>query len=121
MDEAIKELYQKNGIGHILAISGLHISLLGMSVYKVLLHLPIPKWCILVISGMFLVLYCFMVGISASAFRALVMFSFFLVSKWLKRSYDMITAMGFAAMVWLMLYPVRCELHRHRQRCCSHL
>ena len=105
MDEEIKELYQKNGIAHILAISGLHISLLGMSVYRVLLHLPISKWCILVISGMFLVLYCFMVGISASAFRALVMFSFFLVSKWLKRSYDMITAMGFAAMVWLMLYP----------------
>lgn len=105
MDEETKELYQKNGIAHILAISGLHISLLGMSVYRVLLHLPIPKWCILVISGMFLVLYCFMVGISASAFRALVMFSFFLVSKWLKRSYDMITAMGFAAMVWLMLYP----------------
>lgn len=105
MDEETKELYQKNGIAHILAISGLHISLLGMSVYKVLLHMPIPKWGILTISGMFLVLYCLMVGISASAFRALVMFSFFLVSKWLKRSYDMITAMAFSAMVWLMLYP----------------
>ncbi len=105
MDEETKELYQKNGIAHILAISGLHISLLGMSVYKVLLHLPMPRWCILVISGMFLILYCLMVGISASAFRALIMFSFFLVSKWLKRSYDMITAMAFSAMVWLMLYP----------------
>ena len=105
MDEETKELYRKNGIAHILAISGLHISLLGMSVYKVLLHLPMPKSCILIISGTFLVLYCLMVGITASAFRALVMFSFFLVSKWLKRSYDMITAMGFSAMVWLMLYP----------------
>ena len=105
MDEETKELYQKNGIAHILAISGLHISLLGMAVYRVLLHLPIPKWCILTISGLFLVLYCFMVGISASAFRALIMFSFFLVSKWLKRSYDMITAMAFSAMIWLMLYP----------------
>lgn len=105
MDEETKELYQKNGIAHILAISGLHISLLGMSVYKVLLHLPLPKWCILFISGTFLVLYCLMVGVSASAFRALVMFSFFLVSKWLKRSYDMITAMAFSAMLWLMIWP----------------
>ncbi len=105
MDEETKELYQKNGIAHILAISGLHISLLGMSVYRVLLHLPIPKWCVLLISGVFLVLYCFMVGVSASAFRALIMFAFFLVSKWLKRSYDMVTAMAFSAMVWLMFQP----------------
>jgi len=105
MDEETKELYQKNGIAHILAISGLHISLLGMSVYKVLLHLPFPKWCVLLISGSFLVLYCLMVGMSASAFRALIMFSFFLVSKLLKRSYDMITAMAFSAMIWLIFHP----------------
>jgi len=105
MDEETKELYQKNGIAHILAISGLHISLLGMSVYKVLVRLPIPKVCVLSVSGLFLVLYCLMVGLSASAFRALVMFSFFLVSKWLKRSYDMITAMAFSAMIWLLFYP----------------
>jgi len=105
MDEETKDLYQKNGIAHILAISGLHISLLGMSVYKVLLHLPLPKWFVLFVSGFFLVLYCLMVGVSASAFRALVMFSFFLISKWLKRSYDMITAMAFSAVVWLMMHP----------------
>ena len=105
MDEETKELYQRNGIAHILAISGLHISLLGMTIYKMFLHLPVPKWCILSVSGCLLVLYCFMVGISASAFRALVMFSFFLISKWLKRSYDMITAMAFAAMAWLFVHP----------------
>lgn len=105
MDEETKELYQKNGIAHILAISGLHISLLGMSVYKILRYLPVPGWCVLLTSGTFLILYCFMVGVSASAFRALVMFSFFLISKWLKRSYDMITAMAFSAMLWLMFRP----------------
>ncbi len=105
MDEETKELYQKNGIAHILAISGLHISLLGMTIYKVLMYMPVPKWCVLLVSGFFLILYCLMVGVSASTFRALLMFSFFLMSKWLKRSYDMITAMAFSAMVWLLLYP----------------
>lgn len=105
MDEETKELYQKNGIAHILAISGLHISLLGMSVYRALLYMPVPKWCVLIISGTFLLLYCLMVGVSASAFRALIMFSFFLASKWLKRSYDMITAMAFSAMIWLLFQP----------------
>jgi len=105
MDEETKELYQKNGIAHILAISGLHISLLGMTIYNALVRLPFPKWFVPGISGIFLVLYCFMVGISASAFRALVMFSFFLISKLLKRSYDMITAMAFSAMLWLLFHP----------------
>ena len=30
MDDSVKELYQKNGMGHILAISGLHISFIGL-------------------------------------------------------------------------------------------
>ena len=29
MDSEVKELYQKSGISHLLAISGLHISLIG--------------------------------------------------------------------------------------------
>ncbi len=105
MDEETKELYQKNGIAHILAISGLHISLLGMMLYKGIGYLPIPVWCVSAVSGFFLVLYCFMVGISASTFRALVMFALFLISKWLKRSYDMITGMAFSAVVWLLFHP----------------
>ena len=35
MDSEMKELYQKNGIGHILAISGLHISFIGLGLYVV--------------------------------------------------------------------------------------
>ena len=34
-----KSLYQRNGISHILAISGLHLSLLGMGIYNVLLKI----------------------------------------------------------------------------------
>lgn len=30
MDAEVKALYQRNGIAHILSISGLHITLLGM-------------------------------------------------------------------------------------------
>ena len=34
LDLEMKKLYQKNGLGHLLAISGLHMSLIGMSVYR---------------------------------------------------------------------------------------
>lgn len=36
LDPEVKKLYQKNGLGHLLAISGLHMSLIGMSVYRLL-------------------------------------------------------------------------------------
>ena len=36
IDSETKELFTKNGIAHILAISGLHISFLAMSLYKLL-------------------------------------------------------------------------------------
>lgn len=34
LDINIKKLYQKSGISHLLAISGLHISIIGMAIYK---------------------------------------------------------------------------------------
>ena len=36
LETEVRQLYQKNGISHILAISGLHISVLGIGVYKML-------------------------------------------------------------------------------------
>ncbi len=105
LDEETKELYQDNGIAHILAISGLHISLLGMSVYRLLRRLPFPHWISLFGSELFLLLYGCMVGFSASAFRAIGMFTFFLVSKICKRSYDMLTAVAFVAILQLMIHP----------------
>ena len=36
LNEDVKELYKRNGIMHIMAISGLHISMLGMGLYRIL-------------------------------------------------------------------------------------
>ena len=35
MDPDTKELYQASGIGHILAISGLHLSFIGIGAYRI--------------------------------------------------------------------------------------
>ena len=105
LDKETKELYQDNGIAHILAISGLHISMLGIAVYKLLRRLPIPHAISLFGSEIFLLLYGCMVGFSASAFRAIGMFTFFLLGKICKRSYDMLTAAAFTGMLQLLIHP----------------
>lgn len=105
IDTDVKELFQKNGIAHILAISGLHLSLIGMSIYRCLNRLPIPLWTVITICEIIMILYCIMVGFSASAFRALFMFSLFLFAKVVKRTYDLITALAASCISILLMQP----------------
>lgn len=106
IDPDIKDSFAKNGIAHILAISGLHISFLGMAVYKLLKRIGVSVRGCAVSSGILIALYGIMVGFSASAFRAICMFALFLVSKCLRRSYDMLSAASVAAIVTMLMNPM---------------
>ena len=103
--ERIKEAFQKCGIGHILAISGLHISFICMSIYKLLDSLRVVRWMNILISEIIMVLYITMVGLTASSVRAAVMFSMFIISIILRRSYDMISAAAIASIIILGFNP----------------
>ncbi len=104
--KSIKDLYKQSGISHILAISGLHISLLGMSIYKLLGRCNANKSMAALFSFFFLICFGIMTGNSASTIRSTVMFSLFLLSEVIGRTYDMITACSFSAVVLLILQPL---------------
>ena len=105
IDGETKELFTKNGIAHILAISGLHISFLAMSLYRLLRKLGIKLRISALISEILIILYGVMVGFPVSAFRAIFMFSLFLLSRVIKRTYDMLTAMSLALIILIITYP----------------
>ncbi len=106
MDEELQELYQKNGIGHILAISGLHLSFIGVGVYKILRRVT-GSYPIGGIFGiLFLMLYILMIGFTVSAVRALVMFLFRVGADMAGRHYDAPTALSAAAVVVLLWRPL---------------
>ena len=106
MDEELKELYQANGIGHVLAISGLHLSFIGIGMYKVLRRTT-GSYPIGGIFGiLFLMLYILMIGFTVSAVRALVMFLFRVGADMAGRHYDAPTALSVAAVVVLLWRPV---------------
>ena len=71
MNEESKDLYKNNGIIHILAVSGLHISLLGMGLYELLRRLKIKVIPASVMAMIFMCLYGQMCGMSSSSFRAI--------------------------------------------------
>lgn len=101
----IKDLYQSAGISHILAISGLHVSLLGMGVFSWLQKLGCPrKWGALLSAG---VIFSFGVfsGMEVSAVRAIGMFGLMMAAQVLGYAYDSLTALSFCAMVQLWENP----------------
>lgn len=107
IDAELKTLYQMGGIAHILAISGLHISLLGGLLFRLMrrARVPIPAAGIITISG--LLLYGMMTGMSLATMRAIWMMVIFLVAQMFGKSYDMPTAMGIALFFMLLCNPVR--------------
>lgn len=109
LDRELKELYQRNGIAHILAISGLHVSMLGMGLYHLLRKCGIPMKLSALAAALLLLLYGMMTGFSVSALRAILMFFLHMLAVILERTYDMLTALSLAAVVLLAGQPLYLE------------
>ena len=107
LDAGVKALYQKNGIAHILSISGLHITLLGMGVYRLLKRLGLPVRAAAVGGAMLLLIYGVMVGMSVSASRAIGMYLLQMLGIFVGRTYDMLTGLGLMALLLVLQEPER--------------
>lgn len=106
LDEEIKELFQRNGISHILAISGLHISFLGMGIFRFLKRIRVPSPAGAVFSAGFIVSFGIMTGQSASTVRSVIMFFLFLLAGLCGRTYDMLTAAAVSGAALLIKQPL---------------
>lgn len=107
LDAEVKALYQKNGIAHILSISGLHITLLGMGVYRLLKRLGLPVRAAAVGGAMLLLIYGVMVGMSVSASRAIGMYLLQMLGIFVGRTYDMLTGLGLMTLLLVLQEPER--------------
>ena len=105
MDPEISELYQKTGISHLLAISGLHLSILGMGFYRILRRAGAGFWGAGLICGFAVVSYGILTGSSGSALRAVIMLSLSFLAAALGRTYDLLTALSLAALMLLWGNP----------------
>ena len=106
MDAEIKELYQKAGIGHILAISGLHISFIGLGIYKLIRKTGLGFLPSGLLAIGTLTLYALMIGFSVSVFRAFLMLLLQIVADICGRVYDMLTALMLAATFTVCYQPL---------------
>ena len=101
-----KNLYQSAGISHILAISGLHLSLLGEFFYRLLRKAKLSSLLSSLITSFFLFSYFLFTGSSHSAFRALFMLFLRFAAIQLGKGKDLLSQLSFALLFLLWLNPL---------------
>ncbi len=101
-----KELYRQSGIAHILAISGLHISVLGAAVCGILRKTGASYPVSSAVSMGLLLAFGLMTGMGTSAVRAVLMFGIYLGAACCGRAYDSMSALA-AAGAWILLQNPR--------------
>ena len=106
LNSDIKYLYQISGIAHILTISGLHISIIGRGLYRILKRCGMGFTASAVLSGTVMVLYLIMSGAGISSVRAVIMFIILLLGECLGKSYDMPSSVSLAGIILLISYPL---------------
>lgn len=104
LDSDIKELYSVSGIAHIPAISGLHISFIGMAIYR-LLRRRFRFLFSAAVSIPVVLSFGIMSGFGISTIRAIIMFILKIIGEVLGRKYDAITAISLAGLVLLVQNP----------------
>ncbi len=105
LDEELQTLYQDNGIAHILAVSGLHLSILGMGFYRLLRKLRLKHTAAAVLSAVLILGYGILTGCSGSALRAVIMLLVQFLARSLGRTYDMLSALSLACLLLLLYRP----------------
>lgn len=73
LDESISRMFSLSGIGHVLAVSGLHVGILTAILFFVLRRLHVPRRAQIIVVPAFLLLYAAFVGFAASVVRSCIM------------------------------------------------
>ncbi len=106
LDDEIKDLYQVSGISHILAISGLHISIVGMAFYRLLRKRRVSYTAAFICSGALILSYAVMTGNAVSTRRAVGMFILTMLAAALGRCADMLNSLGIMVIYLLWDNPM---------------
>lgn len=105
LEEETKLRYQMAGIIHVLAISGLHISLLGTGLFELLKRAGLGIQLSGILALAVMLQYGMMTGTSVSTMRAVCMFLISVTAKLLGRIYDSMTALAVSEILLLLESP----------------
>lgn len=105
MDEDVRQSFNRAGVAHVLAISGLHITMLAMAVMT-LLGLFLPRRWAYVFALLLIGCYGVLIGMSASALRAILMYAALGAGRATGRPTDALTRLALAFLALLVWNPL---------------
>ncbi len=106
LDAEVKSLYQMAGLSHVLAISGLHISVVGMAIYHFLRRRGIGFFTSGILAGCLVVFYGILCGMGSSTKRAIFMYGIYLLANVLGEVYDSGNALMLAGIFLVVQNPL---------------
>ena len=104
LDRSLYETFSQTGSAHILALSGLHLGIIFMLLYKVLKS----RYLDWIREGILLFLiwsFVLVVGMPVSAIRAAIMMSIYIVADMFTEQKQPVNSLSLAAIILLVIQP----------------
>lgn len=105
LSDELYSYYGRLGITHIIAVSGLHFTIIVMTIFNVLCRLGIKQKPRSIICILFAIFYCLISGASPSSVRAMIMIIVYLIGKFLLYKTDTLSSICIAATIILTINP----------------
>ena len=105
LSDALTADMNRLGISHMLALSGMHFSVLLLGLERLLLYFSLDKRYRYALLSVLTLLYLCLTGFPVSAVRAGIMLLFVFVAFFSRKDYDAITSLGFSVALICTLQP----------------
>ena len=106
LSKDIGQDFSASGIGHLLAVSGLHVGFVVAILVYVLDKTKVKRKYSAIIMTLLLFAYCYLCGFSSSVIRASVMSLVFVYASCLGKKYDALNCLAIAGYIILLVKPL---------------
>jgi competence protein ComEC len=105
ISDRVKRAFSDTGTIHVLAISGLHVGIIGFILFALLRTLQIPFNLALIMTNIVLLGYAYLTGLHPPVIRATIMSLSVSIGLLLEREIDLINVLAIAGLLLLLLSP----------------